>query len=148
MGKAERASKSPAPAACRRHRHMALTGYLSKSSGSLGGESFCKEECCQGWSEERWLWGRSSSGAVGRTFIAGSSTTSYMTSSSELDSSSSSVTSSGLLANMGRRPVLTSPQVIKFWAPIETPLSFKDLNLSPASSLTSISKVPLSGKAG
>ena len=148
MGKAERTSKSPASAAYQRHHRMALIRYLSKFSGSLGDESFCKEEHSQGWSKEQRLWGRSSGRAVGRTFIAGSSTTSHMTPFFELDSLSSSVTSSCFLAHMGRRAVLTSPQVNKFWVPIETPLSCKDFNLLPASSQTSISKVPLLGKAG
>ena len=49
-----------------------------------------------------------------RTFIAGSSTASYVTSSSELDSLCSSVTSSGFLDHIGIRAVLTSPQVNKF----------------------------------
>ena len=147
MGKTERASKPQVSAACWRHCHMALTGYLSKFSGSLGGEPYWEEECSQGWSKEWWLRSRSSSWAVGRTFIAGSSTILHMTSSSELDSLSSFVTSSGLLTHMGRRAVLTSPQVIKFWVLIETPLSCKDLSLSPTSSQTFTSKVPSSGKA-
>ena len=47
-GEAEKASKPQASAACRRHRRMALTGYLSKFSGSLGGEPYWVEERSQG----------------------------------------------------------------------------------------------------
>ena len=136
MGKAERTSKSPASAAYQRHHRMALIRYLSKFSGSLGGEASCEEECSQSCSKDRRLWGRSYGGAVGRTFLPGSSTILHRTSSSELDSLFSFVTSSGLLAHMGRRAVLTLPQVIKFWVPIETPLSCKNLNLLHISSQT------------